>query len=79
MGRKKGEDVDRSKPAGSVSQGNWCEAPTGPGARGIPPSAAQPPKQQERPPGTPRLGGTGRQYLTITLVLQLLHVSPPDS
>lgn len=42
--RKKGEDVDRSKPAGSVSQGNGCEAPTGPGARGIPPSAALAPQ-----------------------------------
>lgn len=25
------------------------------------------------------LGGTDKQYLTIVLVLQLLHVSPPNS
>lgn len=30
-------------------------------------------------PGAPGLGGTGRRYLTVTLVLQLLHVSAPDS
>lgn len=37
-------------------------------------------EQQERQGHRPRdLGGTDKQYLTIVLVLQLLHVSPPNS
>lgn len=37
------------------------------------------PRTQAHPLWPRDLGGTDKQYLTIVLVLQLLHVSPPNS
>lgn len=56
---KRGEDVDRSKPACNISLCNRYKTWPGSRSRGSPgtqPHPLRPQKQQERPPGAPRLG-----------------------